>query len=33
MFPAASLPLHKLYNATVAYPGFCFLNILELQRR
>ncbi|MBK6848873.1 MAG: methyltransferase domain-containing protein [Proteobacteria bacterium] len=31
--PARSLPLHRLLNATLAWPGFCFLNLLELRKR
>ncbi|MBK8481334.1 MAG: methyltransferase domain-containing protein [Proteobacteria bacterium] len=30
--PARALPLHRLLNATAAWPGFCFLNLLELRK-
>lgn len=31
-FPARSLPLHRLLNATLAWPSFCFLNLFELRK-
>ncbi|MBT3320871.1 MAG: class I SAM-dependent methyltransferase [Anaerolineae bacterium] len=31
--PARSVFLHKIYNRILAYPNWCFLNIMELERR
>ena len=31
--PARSVFLHKIYNRLLAYPNWCFLNIIELERR
>jgi hypothetical protein len=29
--PSAALPLHRVENALLAYPNWCFLDILELE--
>lgn len=31
--PAVSIPMHRIYNRLLAYPGWCFLSVFECEKR